>query len=109
MKKFLEVHTAAIQWINDALAKPESEEYAKLIELGTQFTGRDAAVLKEAYKGIRYSATLDAGFRDNVVEFTEKLIQFKVDPQEKLGERGYKSAEEFAASYIQPASGGAGN
>lgn len=109
VKKFLDVHTAAIQWINDALARPDSKEYAKLIELGSKFTGRDAAVLKEAYKGIRFRASVDAGFRDNLVEFTNKLIQFKVVPQEKLGERGYKSVAEFAAAYVQPASGGAGS
>lgn len=109
VKKFLDVHTAAIQWINDALARPDSKEYAQLIELGSKFTGRDAAVLKEAYKGIRFRASVDAGFRDNLVEFTNKLIQFKVVPQEKLGERGYKSVAEFAAAYVQPASGGAGS
>lgn len=101
VRKFLDAHTAAIQWINDALAKPDSEEYGILLDLGVKFTGRTSEVVKEAFKGIHYRATIDTGFQDNFTRFANKLIEYKIVPNEKLQERGYKSVEDFATSYIQ--------
>lgn len=103
VRKFLQAHRAATQWINDALARPDSQEYSLLVDLGVKFTGRDAAVIKESFKGIRYRADIDAAFQDSFVQYTNKLIQFKIVPQEKLQERGHSSAADFAATYIQKA------
>jgi NitT/TauT family transport system substrate-binding protein len=102
VQNFLQAHVAAVQWINGAKAAPDSKEYGLLVDLGARFTGRDAAVVKDAYNGIHYRATTDLAFRDAFMQFTDKLIQYKIVPAEKLQERGYKSVADFAASYIQP-------
>ncbi len=100
VKRFVEAQRDATNWVINALAHPDSKEYAHLVDLGVKFTGRDAAVVKEAYKGIRYTTTLDANFHNSLVEFTNKLIQFKIIGADKLTERGYKSADDFATKYV---------
>lgn len=104
VNRYMAAHNAAIQWINDALAKPDSKEYGMLVDLGARFTGRSAAVVKEAFKGIHYRTAVDSSFQDSFVQFTNKLIQYKIVPAEKLQERGYKSVNDFAATYITPLS-----
>jgi len=100
VERFLQAHQASTAWVLSALARPESKEYQRLVELAVQFTGRDAAVVKEAFKLIRFKTEIDAGFATSLTEYTNKLIQFKVVSPDKLTERGYKSAEEFAARYV---------
>ncbi len=101
VERFLRAHRDATAWTLDALAKPESEEYTHLVELGTEFTGRDAAVVKEAFSRIQYKTELDANFTQSMAQYTDKLIQFKIVGSDKLSERGYKSVDDFAASYVQ--------
>lgn len=102
VKGFLRAHATAIQWVNDAKTKPDSREYQLLVDLGMKFTGRNADVVKEGLKGINYKVATDAGFRDGVTQFTNKLIQFKIVPSERLQERGYKTAADFTAAFVQP-------
>jgi len=98
--RFMRAHQDATTWTLAALAKPESKEYARLVELAMKFTGRDAAVVKEAFKRIQFKTALDTDFNQSLALFTNKLIQFKIVAADKLTERGYKSAEDFATRYV---------
>jgi len=98
--RFLRAYQDATNWTLAALSKPESKEYARLVELAMKFTGRDAAVVKEAFKRIDYKTALDANFNQSLALFTNKLIQYKIVPAENLTARGYKSAEDFVAKDV---------
>ncbi len=98
--RFMRAQQDATAWTLAALSKPESKEYARLVELAMKFTGRDAAVVKEAFKRIDYKTALDANFSQSLVLFTNKLIQYKIVPADQLTTRGYKSAEDFATRYV---------
>jgi NitT/TauT family transport system substrate-binding protein len=103
VQRFLLAHGVATQWINNALARADSPEYKLLVDLGTKFTGRDAAVISTAFKNIDYQAGIDTSFQQSFVQFTEKLLELNVVAPDKLKERGYQSVDDFAAACIQPA------
>ncbi len=98
--RFMRAQQDATAWTLAALAKPESKEYARLVELAVKFTGRDATVVKEAFKRIEYKTALDANFNQSLALFTNKLIQFKIVAADQLTQRGYKSAEDFVSKYV---------
>lgn len=100
VERFVRAQRDATEWVLGALARPDSTGYAHLVDLGVKFTGRDAAVVKEAFKRIQFKSALDANFSRSLVQYTDKLIQFKIVGKDKLTERGYKSAEDFAAKYV---------
>lgn len=100
VERFLRAHRDATAWMLAALARPESKEYNRLVELAVKFTERDATVVQEAFKLIRFKTEIDAGFSTSLIEYTNKLMEFKIVPQDRLAERGYKSVEDFATKYL---------
>ncbi|MEM2924986.1 MAG: ABC transporter substrate-binding protein [Methanocellales archaeon] len=97
---FLKAHVEATNYINKALKNPYSEEYKILIAIAMQFTGREEQVIKEAFKLINFKSDIDEKFKSSIVEYTEKLIQFKIISEEKLRERGYVNSTDLAEKYI---------
>lgn len=57
-------------------------------------------MVREAFKRIDFKTALDATFTQSLAQYTNKLIQFKIVEAGKLAERGYKSAEDLAAKYV---------
>jgi len=102
VRRFLQAHIAATRWIQEALAQPDSEQYAHLIDLGAAFTQRPPAVVEAAFSNITFRSALDSGFNDSIRAYTEKLIEFGLIPPEKLTERGYSSVDDFVAQYVDP-------
>jgi ABC-type nitrate/sulfonate/bicarbonate transport system substrate-binding protein len=100
--RFMRAQQDATTWTLAALAQPESKRYARLVELAMKFTGRDAAVVKEAFSRIQFKTALDANFTQSLTQYTNKLIQFKIVAGDKLAERGYKSADDFVTRYVDP-------
>ncbi len=98
--QFLKAHREATDWVRKALANPGSDEYKLLVKLAVGFTGRDEAVVKSAFGLIDYTTELSPDFRDSFVQYTNKLIEFKIIPADKLKMNGYSDAQDFADKYI---------
>lgn len=103
VRRFLAAHTAATDWMRNALANPGSSEYDRLMTLAADFTQRDPAVVEAAFENVTFQTALDAGFSDSIKAYTEKLIQFGLIPEGKLAERGYAGVSEFVGQYVDPA------
>lgn len=102
VRRFLQAHIAATNWILQALSQPGSEQYAHLMDLSAEFTQRPQAVVETAFSNITYRTALDSGFNDSIKAYTEKLIEFGLIPSEKLAEQGYSDVDDFVAQYVDP-------
>jgi NitT/TauT family transport system substrate-binding protein len=100
VERFLRAHHDSTAWVLSALARPDSKEYQHLVDLAVQFTGRDPAVVRQAFNLIHYKAQVDEGFSKSLMDYTSKLIEFKIIPADRLAERGYSSVQDFAAKYV---------
>ncbi|MFQ6057817.1 MAG: ABC transporter substrate-binding protein [Anaerolineae bacterium] len=98
--RFLKAHREATTWVQEALANPGSPQYRHLIDLAVKFTQRDAAVVEAAFRLIDYKVELSPTFRESFIEYTNKLIEFKVIGPDKLPQMGYQDTADFAARYI---------
>ncbi len=98
--KFLRAHMKATDWINDAKSKPNSKEYALLVDIAVRFTGRSLEVVEQALKQIDYKFEIDENFMSSFEAFTEKLIQYNVVPIENLDQRGYRDIDSFVSTYV---------
>jgi len=100
VERFLRAHRDSTAWVLSALARPNSQEYQHLVDLAVQFTGRDPAVVRQAFNLIHYKTEMDAGFSQSLMDYTSKLIEFRIIPADRLAERGYNSMQDFAAKYV---------
>jgi len=98
--KFLRAHMKATDWINNAKSKPNSTEYGLLIDIAVRFTGRSTEVVENALNFIDYKFEIDQTFISSFKAFTEKLIQYKIVPLEKLNQRGYGDIDSFVSKYV---------
>jgi len=97
---FLRAHMKATDWINNAKSKPNSTQYGLLIDIAVRFTGRSPEVIESALKLIDYKFQIDQTFMSSFKAFTEKLIQYKIVPLEKLNQRGYGDIDSLVLTYV---------
>jgi len=97
---FLKAHIEATDWINNAKLNTNSSNYELLVNIGVQFTTRNAAVIKEALNHIDYKYAIDLAFLSTFIEYTGKLIDYNMVPSAKLQERGYSDKYDFAEKYV---------
>lgn len=102
LARFMRANQDATTWTLGALARPDSKEYAHLVDLAVKFTGRDPAVVKEAFTRIQFKTALDANFTQSLVQFTDKLIQYKIVAPDRLAAQGYQSSADLAARFVDP-------
>jgi len=97
---FLRAHIEATNWINHAKSDINSADYELLVDIGVQFTTRNATVIKEALNRIHYRYAINLAFLSTFIEFTGKLIDYNMVPATKLQERGYGDKYDFAEKYV---------
>jgi len=97
---FLKAHVEATNWINNAKLNPNSSDYELLVDIGVEFTARDATVIKEALNRIDYKYDINLAFLSTFIEYTGKLIDFNMVPSAKFQERGYSDKYDFADKYV---------
>ncbi len=97
---FLKAHIAASNWINQALEDDTSADYALLVNISKDFTQRDEATVKAALDNMRYSWDITPVFENFFTAFIEKLIDQEIIEQDDLNDRGYSSASDVTAKYI---------
>jgi len=97
---FLKAHIEATEWINNAKANPNSANYQLLVQIGVDFTLRNATVVREALNRIDYKFNVDLAFLSTFTTYTDKLIQYKIVTSDNLRDRGYSDIYNFVESYI---------
>jgi len=99
---FVKAHVEAVNWINSALDRPESEDYQLLLDLASKFTGRSRPVVAEALKTITFKSQIDDSFKDSFVKYTDKLVSFKIVPESQMAEFGYRDSSDMFEKYVDP-------
>ncbi len=97
---YLRAHVAATKWIQQALADKSSDDYALLVQISVDFTGRNENVVKDALDGMEYTYALDSFFKTAFTEYVDKLIDQGTLTQEALDEMGYASAQDLTDKYV---------
>jgi len=98
---FLKAHVKATNWINRAKdSGSSSEDYASMIDIAVNFTGRSVAVIEQALKNIEYGYEIDDGFMQCFTDFTYKLIQYEIVAYDRIEASGYANIYDFASKYI---------
>jgi len=98
---FLKAHIDATNWINDAKASgPGSTDYNLLVDISARFTGRSHEVVKQALSNINYKCDIDDRFRGCFIEFTDKLIDYKLVASDRLEALGYRDVYDFAEKFV---------
>lgn len=98
---FLRAHIEATKWINQTMNKPDSQEYQLLINISTQFTGRNATIVETAFRNMIYKFDIDQTFRDSFTSYSDKLIQFGIVNPSKIQAAGYKDLNDFVNRYLE--------
>lgn len=100
--RFLRAEIEANDWINAALPAA-SANHSKLVDIAVKFTGRSAATVEEALKGLQYKHDIDSALRADLRTFTDKLIEYNVTYSSKVTDRGYSDTADFVSKYVDSA------
>jgi hypothetical protein len=73
-----------------------SADYDLLLNIATNFTGRSHAVIERALGILNYKFDIDESFKGCFIEFTYKLVQYKIVASGIIQGRGYRDALDFA-------------
>lgn len=99
-QRFVKAHMDATDWMMDALAYPDGENYTVLMTLAMEFTGKSEEVLTAAFEHMFYGYEMDDDFVSAIETFTDMYIELNVTTMESVSERGYDSVSDFASSYV---------
>ena len=99
-KRFVKAHVEATEWMLDALADKEGDNYTLLVNMATQFTSRNATVVEAAFEHVVFGYSMSSGFKSALEQFTEMYIDTNLTTDEKLALRGYSSVEGFVGNYV---------
>jgi NitT/TauT family transport system substrate-binding protein len=99
-ERFLKAHIEANQWMADALADPNGDNYTLLVNIATQFTARNASVVEAAFEHIKYGYEMNDDFRSALEQFTDMYIDTNMTTPAKLTLRGYSSVDDFIQNYV---------
>ena len=98
-KRFVKAHVEATQWMLDALADKDGENYSLLVDMATQFTARNATVVEAAFEHVVFGYTMGSSFKSSLEEFTEMYIDTNLTDVDALAAREYSSVEDFVDTY----------
>jgi len=97
--RFVKAHVEATSWMVDAMEDTDSANYALLVELGVQFTGKNEAVVESALDHMKYRYQMDLTFMEGITNFTEMFIVGGAITEDKLAAGGYDDVDDFVEQY----------
>ena len=97
--RFVKAHVEATSWMVDAMEDTDSANYALLVELGVQFTGKNQAVVESALDHMKYRYQMDLTFMEGITNFTEMFIVGGAITEDKLAAGGYDDVDDFVEQY----------
>lgn len=98
--RFLKAHVEANQWIADALADVEGDNYTLLLDMASEFTLRSAAVVEEGLAHVEYGYEMDDDFMSALKQFTDMYVETNVITNETLSELGFDTVSDFIDDYV---------
>ena len=99
-KHFLRAHMEATEWMVEAMADRDSENYTLLRTLAMEFTGRNGSVVDEALRHLEYRYLLDSTFTSALKTFVNMYIETNQTTVEAVRGRGYDSVEDFVDTFV---------
>lgn len=102
-QRFLKAHVVATEWIQQALEDPESEDYAKLMEIGAEFSNRNENVVAEATKHMQLEYNISDESRRYFENYTEAYMDLGLLEESNLRDNGYTNVSEFVQQYVNTA------
>lgn len=98
--RFARAHMDATGWMMEALSDPEGDDYALMMTIAMEFTGKSEDVLAAAFDHMIYDYEMDDDFVSAIETFTDMYIDLNITNEGYLAECGYDSIEAFAESYV---------
>lgn len=98
--RFLKAHVEATEWIQQALAQPDSENYTKLMSIGAAFSFRSTDVVEEATKHMHIGYNITEQSKSYLANYTQAYMDLNLIPKNKIGDMGYSSVEDFVDKYV---------
>jgi len=96
----LKAHIVATEWIIDAIANPDSENYTKLLEMGAEFSQRSTEVVNGSVSHIVFTYNITEAFEDWMKVITEKYMELDLIQESALAAQGYDSVDDFVDQYF---------
>lgn len=100
----LAAHIEATDWILDTIANKtvNEEDYAKLLDLGASFSGRNTTVVAASLEHMTLLYELNQELKDYLVNYTNQFISMGQipDADSKLEARGYSSVDDFIDIFV---------
>lgn len=100
VKSFLKADYLANEWMADAIAHPDSENYTLLLQMGAQFSNVNTSVVGSSLEHTKFTADLSPSFIDGLKNFTTQFINLNQTSTAKLTDRGYSSVDDFISKYV---------
>jgi NitT/TauT family transport system substrate-binding protein len=100
LKGVLKAHIEATNWIQDAMADPDGENYSLLLDLGAQFSNRNTSVVKSSLEHMKLDYQLTDTSKEYLVNFTNEYIDQGLIANGTIQTRGYDSVEDFVDTYV---------
>jgi len=98
--RFLKAHIEATEWIVQTLQDKGSENYTLLMQLGAQFSNRDASVVENATEHMTMEYEIDETSLEYFRNYTEAYMSLGLLNQKHLSDNGYSSVEDFVSKYV---------
>lgn len=101
VKMFLRAHVQANKLIDEAISEGSGPTYDRMIELATQFSGRNESVVLSALAHMDLDYKIDANFDDYLKDFTQSYIGLELIAEQKLADRGYSNVTEYVEALVK--------
>ena len=98
--RFMKAHIEATEWVINALANKNSNEYDQLVDMAAGFTLRASSVVEEAFSHVTYGYEMNASFESALRQFTDMYVSAGLVTNATLNTLGYDNVTEFVDDYV---------
>jgi NitT/TauT family transport system substrate-binding protein len=110
VERVLKADMVANMWLLDTLSHPGTENYTKLLSLGSTFSARSGAVVENATGHIVFTTELTTQVKEDLAFFVDEFVKLNIVTNETIHSKGYANSTEFVnaivdTSYLVAASG----
>lgn len=100
VEKLLTAHVQANEWIESAMANPESPDHELLFKMAEEFSNRNESVVANSLDHIILTYNITPEFEDGLKQFTQVMLDLDLITEAKMLERGYSSVDDFVSKVV---------
>lgn len=95
VERVLKAHTEATNWINAAIADPNSSNYKSLLTMGAAFSGTNDADIQDSLSHMQLTYAITDSFKSGLTNFTQMYLDQSMVTQQKLTDKGAQTAQQY--------------